>query len=490
MERASRSVRLGAAALGMAAAGLLAAGCHGSDGGNLFIITGGSGTAPTNSGTTPTPGSFSLVTTDPAGGTILESSDGSTRKIAGTFQQSVTMEAKYKWILDAPVFIGLEDGSAQATLTVQAGTTVLGRGGTPPSMLVIKRGAKIVADGTAQQPIVFTSAQPVGSRATGDWGGLIINGRAPVNDIGPGGELPLGEGASGKYGGNDPHDSSGTLRYVRVEFAGHVFTSDDELNGIAFQGVGDGTTVDFVQVHRNADDGVEFFGGTVNVKHVLITGCLDDSLDWTSGWTGKAQFVVLHQWAGGADNAIEADNLEASHGATPRSHPQISNMTIVGPTDNAALGKAGLRLRRGTAFNVWNSIVTEVNDFGLDLDDTSTWNLAYTDAPGSYTTLSGQCTVQNTFFFANQLGDFADDAGDPQLDSVFSTQQTPGNQSGQDPLLTSLSQSSPDLRPQAGSPVLTSFTNPGDPFFQLVGFSGAMDATSDWTSGWATFAAN
>lgn len=486
--RAGNTARCGVLVLG-AAAGLIGAGCRGGSDGNLFIVTGGGGSsAPTGSSTTP--GTFTLVKSDPGGGTIVQSADGKTRKIAGTFHESTTLEAKYTWVLDAPTFIGDSDSTLTPTLTIEAGTTIQGRGGTPPAMLVIRRGAKIMAQGTPQAPIVFTSTQPVGSRAPGDWGGLVINGRAPVNTIGPGGELPLGEGASGKYGGNDPHDNSGVLRYVRVEFGGHVFTSDDELNGIAFQGVGDATTVDFVQVHRNSDDGVEFFGGTVNARHVLVTGCQDDSLDWTSGWTGRVQFVVLHQWSGGADNAVEADNLEANHGATPRSHPLISNMTIVGPATAGALGKTGMRLRRGTAANISNSILVGLNEWDLDIDDVATWNLAYSDAPGSYNTLSGQLTVENVIFFDAAQGSFADDAADPQKDSVFNGHQTRPNQVAVDPQLTSLSETTPDLRPKAGSPALALWVDPHDAFFQVVTYGGAMDATTDWTAGWSSFPPN
>ena len=130
---------------------------------------------------------------------------------------------------------------------------------------------------------MFTSDQPVGSRARGDWGGLIINGRAPVNR--PGG-LYVGEGDTGISGGTDPNDNSGTMRYVRVEFAGVEFSPDNELNGIAFQAVGRGGTYDFLQVHMNRDDAFEWFGGTANIKHAIASNAADDSFDWTFGWTG------------------------------------------------------------------------------------------------------------------------------------------------------------------------------------------------------------
>lgn len=477
-------------------------GCEDGGHGSLVIVNGGGGsTASTNTGSsnnsntggnTIPAGSYTVVKADPGGGTVLQSADGTTRKIAGSFSESLTMEAQYTWVLDAPVFFGDDTATATPTLTIQAGTKVLCRGGTPPSMLVIRRAAKLVAVGTAAAPIVFTSAQPVGSRAPGDWGGIVINGRAPTNEIGPAGELPFGEGGSGKYGGTDPNDDSGELRYLRVEFAGHVFTSDDELNGIAFQGVGAGTEVDFIQVHRNADDGVEFFGGTVNVKHLLVTGALDDSLDWTSGWTGKVQFAVLQQWAGGADNGIEADNLAANNDATPRSRPVISNLTCIGPAVATEASDLGMHLKVGTGGNVLNSIFMEMNEFALDIDNPATFNNAYTDDPTSYTTLSGELTIRNCIFFANSLGDFQNDAGEPVTDATFSGQQSPPNQAV-DPLLAApTNESAPDFRPGAGSPALNSaaWVDPADAFFQVVTYVGAMDGTTDWTAGWTTHAPN
>lgn len=486
---------LAAALLG---AGVSLAGCEDGSGGSLVIVNGSGGTTPTNNPPTNNPPAtgFTVVVADPAGGTILESSDGSTRKIAGAFTDDVTLAAQYSWILDAPTFIGTNDASDNATITIEAGTVIQGRGGTPPAMLVIRRGSKIEAVGTAADPIVFTSNQPVGSRAPGDWGGLIINGRAPVNNAGAGGTLPLGEGNSGQYGGvpGDPNDDSGTLRYVRIEFAGRIFTSDDELNGIAFQGVGRGTEVDFVQVHRNADDGVEFFGGTVDVRHLLITGALDDSIDWTFGWTGRVQFAVAQQWDGGADCGIEADNSEADNDALPRSAPRISNLTLIGPATPTPTS-SGAKLRRGTGANILNSIVMEANGAGLDIDDTATWNNAYSDAP-TYTVLSGALTVENTVFFQNGAGGtthFTSDAADPQTESAFNGQQSPGNQVSVDPELgAATNQSAPNFRPSSTGPAGTPATwvDPADAFFTVVDFIGGVSPVQadDWTAGWTTSA--
>ena len=184
------------------------------------------------------------------------------------------------YVLEGGVFFG-NDNKENAVLRIQAGTKIYGKSGA--DYLVITRGSQIFAEGTKAQPIVMTAAKTA-NRNRGEWGGLIINGNAPINGCDAGVSLceAEGEGSTGLYGGNEAADNSGILKYLRVEFAGYEITPDNELNGIAFQGVGSGTEVNYIQVHMNADDGVEFFGGTVNVKHVLLTGNKDDSMDWTS----------------------------------------------------------------------------------------------------------------------------------------------------------------------------------------------------------------
>ena len=186
----------------------------------------------------------------------------------------------------------------------------------------------------------------------------MINGNAPINDCPEGVEggtvecTKEGEAGSGLFGGADPNDNSGVLNYVVVKFAGSNVDPENQLNGIAFQAVGDATEVDYIQVYNNLDDGVEFFGGTVNASHVVLVGNADDSLDWTDGWVGSLQFVHIVQGSDSADNGIEADNREGDELATPVSEPTIANMTILGSST-----ERGIRLRRGTGLHLYNSEV-------------------------------------------------------------------------------------------------------------------------------------
>jgi hypothetical protein len=274
-----------------------------------------------------------------------------------------------EFLLRGSVFV-----KAPAILTIQPGVKVYGEQASI-GMLVVDRGAKLNAIGTPTQPIVFTSEKVYLGQtpARGDWGGLILNGYAPINI--PGGEA-FGEGDTGIYGGGNPADNSGNIQYVRVEYAGHLYTPENELNGIAFQGVGNGTTVDYVQVHMNDDDCIEQFGGTVNMKHMLGTWCRDDGFDWTDGWTGLAQYVAI-VWSQElvSDSGQESDNQEFGHELQPRSHPTIYNMTFIGPGQDAPITSGqGIRVRRGTAGEERNFVVMNFKSNGLRIDDASTMN--------------------------------------------------------------------------------------------------------------------
>ncbi len=411
--------------------------------------------------------------------------DGDVCTLSGTITEDLTLTSDIQWVLRGMVAVG--DDVNQTILTIEPGTTIYGESSTN-GFLVITRHSKIMAEGTADAPIVFTSSKEVGSRSRGDWGGLIINGLAPVNGCEEEGVVceSFGEGGTGWYGGDDAADNSGVLRYVRVEFAGTIISPDNELNGIAFQGVGSGTTVEYIQVHMNKDDGVEFFGGTVNVKYALVTGPADDCFDWTDGWQGMAQFVVLQQYDDAGDQGIEADNNAEDNAATPRSKPTLSNFTIIGSPDSEA-SDLGMLLREGTGANISNFIVTGFNDACLDLDHTETFENAM-----SGDTLSGELTITNSILdcVTNFKMDNEKDEDDNAITDPFSVEDFYNDQDGNqltDPQLAdAMNQAAPDFSPASGSPALSGGQAPSDAFFTEASFIGAIGSDNDWTQGWTT----
>ncbi|MDP2320655.1 MAG: hypothetical protein Q8O42_15105 [Acidobacteriota bacterium] len=285
--------------------------------------------------------------------------------VTGEINGTVNWTSNFYYVLRGAVFVN--DGG---TLNIAAGTRVIGEAGSVGTLIVL-RGGRLNAIGTRTAPIVFTSDQAPGNRARGDWGGMILNGRAPVNLEGGEG---AGEGDTGVYGGNNPNDSSGTMRYVRVEYGGTEFSPDNELNGIAFQGVGRGGSYEYIQVHMARDDGLEWFGGTADIKYAVVSNAADDSFDWTFGWSGRAQFIAITQRGDDADNGIEADNNEFNNNLLPRSNPQIYNITLCGDPDRneGGEGPRGANFRRGTAFTVRNFLVTGFKNVGFQISDAST----------------------------------------------------------------------------------------------------------------------
>ena len=262
-----------------------------------------------------------------------------------------------------------------AVLTIDAGTVIFGENASVGT-LIIERGAKIMANGTAAQPIIMTSDALPGSQDRGQWGGLVINGRAFVNCAAVAGGTCEGEGGSGTYGGNDDNDNSGVLSYVRFEYPGREFSPDNELNALTLNGVGRGTLIHHIQTHRGFDDGIEMFGGTVDLKFCVTDECGDDLFDWQVGWTGRAQFVVGRQACGplAMDKGIEADNYEFGFDNAPRSSPKVFNMTLVGAGTGCSVAGRGVHLRRGTAGVFANSIVYNFKTQGIDLENTETFN--------------------------------------------------------------------------------------------------------------------
>ena len=411
---------------------------------------------------------------------VLGSTSGST-----IVTSNVTIPANTTIALRGPVFIGADtkSGGTAATLTVGEGVRFFGASasGTATATddyLVISRGSQIQAVGTASNPIRFTSRAKMNDEETGSsittetttaqWGGLVINGFAPINACSlataTGGTADCeksGEGSSGLFGGDKADDNSGTLKYVSVEYAGSRLTTDDELNGIAFQGVGNGTTVDHIQVHNNLDDAVEWFGGTVNVKYFVATGAGDDSIDWTDGWTGKLQFAVVRSNIPSSEDprGIEADNLNNANDKTPYSNPSLSNITLVGSSSN----QQGVLLRRGTMGKLVNMIVTGF-PIGLDIDNTQTFT--------NYT--NGDLVLQS--WLLDNTVNFDTDSDPPPAFPAGNNIRTADN---------SLIDGYFPGQQELAVPVSTALS--GDAFFTPTTYIGAFGPTETLTSNWASF---
>lgn len=281
-------------------------------------------------------------------------------KITGTIDESISLDAAKSYLLSGGVFV---DGGA--TLTIPCGTTIYAADDNTIPFLAIKRGSKINAVGSENCPIVFTTIKS--NPQPGDWGGIIINGYAPVNN----GVDPVGEGQTGVYGGNNPNDNSGTMQYVRVEYAGKQITADTELNGFSFNGVGNGTTLDHLQAYKCADDGFEFFGGTVNLSYALSYGSGDDSFDFTFGWSGTGNHWRAVQSATEGDRGIEGDNNGSNNAAAPFSNPTLMNIELIGR--GAAAGTSGAKFREGTKATLSNFVISEFSKgFDIQHDQTLT----------------------------------------------------------------------------------------------------------------------
>ncbi|MBL8936100.1 MAG: hypothetical protein JNM69_16195 [Archangium sp.] len=385
-----------------------------------------------------------------------------------------------------------------AVLTIEPGTTIAGDRG---SALIVTRTGQLVAEGTAAAPIVFTANFPEGMRGVGNnnWGGVLMNGKAAINVTGGDNKAEgLADEPRNRYGGGATPDnahSCGKLRYVRIEFAGQPLSANDELNGLTLNACGTGTVIDYVQVHRGIDDGIELFGGSVNLKHLVITGSDDDGLDWDQGWTGKAQFLVVQQLPGRGNHGIEADNNRASQDAMPRSSPTLYNVTLVGRApDSSDPGEGrsrGMVLRVGTAGLINNAIVTNFNDWAMFVDGSNS-QARWSD---------GSLAVKNSIFFKNPMAAFQNVAPANLADGGVVADNfdeemallTPSLSNRQvDPLLVQATiVTAPVFKPLMDSPALSNgATPPNDGFFDVSAtFVGAV-GTTDWTTGWTAYPEN
>jgi hypothetical protein len=294
--------------------------------------------------------------------------------LTGTITSPITtLTADKVWTLKGYVYVA--DG---AELKIQPGTTIVSDIA-EKGALIIERGGKINAEGTALKPIVFTSAKPVGERAPGDWGGIIVLGKATTNRT----TEPTIEGGVGRpYGGTDDLDNSGVLKYVRIEYAGIAAAPNSEINGLTLGAVGSGTTIEYVQTIYANDDAFEFFGGTVSPKYLYAYATADDDYDFDFGFRGTLTNIVSKRDpqfvdSGDAGNGIECDNDGSGTLATPFTNPIIDGAVLIGPNDASALSNHNLaaRFRRSTHFIVRNSVFVGYMKGGLSLesDETANW---------------------------------------------------------------------------------------------------------------------
>lgn len=412
-------------------------------------------------------------------------------RVTGPIEASRTLTSDKNWLLVGQVLV-----TKGATLTVQAGTKVCGDASDPTrlSYLNIDQDARLVAVGTKDAPIVFTSSKRPGERAASDWGGVVLRGRAHIN-IAPGDQTACGTlegnaGAFGPCGTLREDDSSGELRFVRIEFAGREIEKDKELNGLTLGAVGSGTVIDYVQVHRGSDDGLEMFGGTVNLKHIVVTQGLDDALDWDLGWTGKAQFIVSQQITRDGNNGMECDNNPNDPRLTPISSPTLYNVTLLGSGPGSTpqvQPRFGMTWKNGTAGTLRNLIVSGFVGKVVTKDgkEVAAMGVNASGNDVAANAMSGALSLRNSIFFGNEINTSNVTIGAWTVkDWILMNDNREVDPMLADPFNTT----APDLRLKAGSPGLTgAAAMPADPFYEQVTHVGAFNDTDNWIAGWTAF---
>lgn len=478
-----------------------------------FLTIGVLSSCDKNDDNPPTPTDGVLATSD----NILTNGD----KTIGNGDKEFVFTGKQtlkKGIYNLKGWVYVKDG---AELTIEAGTIIKGDKGTKAA-LIIEPGAKLFAQGTATNPIIFTSAQAAGSRRPGDWGGLIICGRAQNNQK----EMQIEGGPRTKHGGTNNADNSGKIQYVRVEFAGYPFAADKEINGITFGSVGSGTTVDHLQVSYSNDDSYEWFGGAVNCKYLVAYHGWDDEFDTDNGFSGNVQYCLSIRHPRIADisqsNGFESDNCADGATVNPFTTATFSNVTFIGPlgqdeafkNDNtyinggsvypdngSGLGKfqAAMQIRRSSHLSCVNSVAVGF-PIGLLLDGEKGNTISEAKA--------GKLTLQNLWFAGmSVLGTDANkvyedylvtgygsdgkailDKTQPSYSSTF-FQAQPGNHS--------VSVADLKLTKPANSKITVNYL-PGTDSPLLNGGNGSLsggtnyagafkDASDNWLAGWTEF---
>jgi len=379
---------------------------------------------------------------------IIDNGDEELTELKGELTEDLTLKSGKEYSLTGGFHV-----LKGATLTIEPGVKIVAKDDDVVDYILIEQGAKINANASADSPIIMTSEK----KEPGAWGGLHICGYAPTN-IGSVGKSEIGDA---DYGGEEVADNSGVLRYIRLEYTGYAFSEEKEANGVTFYGVGNGTTVEYLQAYKGSDDGFEWFGGTVNVKYLIATDCSDDSFDWTEGWTGKAQFLIAYQGEESSigydcDCLIEADNNSKNFAATPVSAPILSNLTLIG--NSSTTGKRGIRLRAGTQTQIYNTLVkgksscltTETNETEQSLvDGTSVLDYIYVES------------------------------GIDTAEGIYSQELFTAN------INNGINQTLTFTKNYIGTVEGGKNMKETDSFFDATEYKGAIQSDNDWTAGWA-----
>lgn len=447
-------------------------------------------------------------TTPPVVGETLDLGDGSE---AYEISSNITLKYPNTYNLRGFVYV-----TAGATLTIEPGVIIKGEKSSK-STLIVERGGKIMAKGSKERPIVFTSAQAPGNRKPGDWGGLILLGKAPNNMS----EQTIEGGVRSKHGGSDANDNSGVLSYVRVEFAGIEYSVDNEINGITFGSVGVGTQLDHIQVSYSGDDSYEWFGGTVNAKYLVALRGWDDDFDTDNGFSGNIQYALALRDPKTADksasNGFESDNNATGSTGLPFTGAVFANVSLFGPVANPAAYteqggingsavdarfQAGLHLRRNTKLSIFNSLIASF-PIGLIIENDKGSNTQGNATAGDLNVTN--CVIAGTIknfqdkqVWANQSPFDNSATSDAFVKDYF--ERTNGNNRtfttlaelklGSNPLnLTGL-----DVFPKSDSPLASgaAWTNTKiSSGFDKVNYIGAFSpnetASNNWTTGWTNF---
>ena len=396
-------------------------------------------------------------------------------------------------------------------LTIEPGTIIKGDKATKAA-LIAERGGKLIAKGTPTAPIVFTSAQAKGNRKPGDWGGVILCGKAVNNQQ----EMEIEGGPRTKHGGNDNADNSGVLSYVRIEFAGYPFRQDKEINGLTLGSVGSGTQLDHIQVSYSNDDSYEWFGGAVNAKYLIAYKGWDDDFDTDNGYCGTVQFGLVVRDSKLADasqsNGFESDNNGSGSAVEPYTTAQFSNITFVGPkldknfqnktdyitggsmnpNNGSALGKfqSAMQIRRNSRLSCYNTLAIGY-PIGLMLDNEKG------DTQGAAT--AGKLSLKNIWFAG--MDAFGSDMNKKYEDELVTDYKAKKADSSKKSFSTTffLSQGNTvkesweglidtkTFKPLASSPLLNAASFTGLKGFKTVSYIGAFAANDNWADGWTEF---